>query len=99
MPIKAINRCQSTSHKTHQYLKCKPAITNAFDIEKELVRVRLCLVQGPRSAMICRFHRDIPNHRNSHVRMCFQTKRNNRYANEKDGYYAHDLEMENGKRI
>lgn len=56
--------------------------------------VRLRLVQSPRGAMICRFYRDISNDRNSHIRMCFQTKRNNRYANEEDGYYAHDLEME-----
>jgi hypothetical protein len=76
---------------TYQYLKCKPTITDAFDVKEKLVCICLRLVQGPRGAMICRFHRDISNHRNSHIRMSFQTKRNNRYANEEDGYYAHDL--------
>ena len=56
---------------THQYLEREPAITDAFDIEEELVCVGLWLVQGPCGAMISRFHCDISNDRNSHIRMCF----------------------------
>jgi hypothetical protein len=81
-------------NQTHQNFKCKPAIAYAFYVKEKLVCVRLRFVQCPRSSMIRRFHCDIPNDRNSHIRMGFQTKRNNRYANEKDGYYANDLEME-----
>lgn len=80
------NQCQ-----THQYFECKPTITDAFDVEEELVRVCLRLIQSPCGAMIGRFHRDISNDRNSHIRMCFQTERNDRYANEKDRNYADNL--------
>jgi hypothetical protein len=64
----------SINVETHQYLEREPTITDALDVEKELVCVRLRLVQGPRGAIIGRFHRDIPNDRNSHIRMCFQTE-------------------------
>lgn len=47
--------------------------------------------------MIGRLHCNILNHRHSHIRMCFQTKRNDRYAYEKDGYDADDLKMNRGK--
>jgi hypothetical protein len=84
---------------THQYLECEPAIAYAFDVEEKLVCVRLRFVQCPRNALVRRFHGDIPNVRHSHVRMCFQTERNNRYTNEKDGYNAHNLhEAERGER-
>lgn len=82
---------------THQNFECEPAIANALDVKEKLVCVRLRFVQRPRGAVVSRFNRDIPNNRNSHIRMCFQTKWNNRYANEKDGYYAHNLNMNTPK--
>lgn len=57
------------------------------------MRIRLRFVQGPRCSLIRCFHSDIFNRRNSHVRMSFQTERYDRYANEEDGYYAHNLNM------
>lgn len=82
---------------THQYLEGEPAIANAFDVKEKLMCIRFRFVQRPRDAVIRSFHGDILNCRNSHIRMCFQTKRNDRYANEKDGYDAHNLKATHGK--
>lgn len=87
-----LHECLNRIHRnTHQNLKREPPVANAFDVKEKLVCVRLRFVQCPRGALISRFHCDIFNCRNSHIRMCFQTKRNNRYANEKDGHNAHEL--------
>lgn len=78
---------------THQYLECKPTVANAFDVKEKLVRICLRFVQGPRCSLIRSFHSDVFNCRNSHVRVSFQTERYDRYADEEDGYYAHNLNM------
>lgn len=76
---------------THHYFKCKPCITERFDVEEEYVSICLLFVKRPCGTFVSCFNCDISNHRNSHIRMCFQTKRHNRYTNEEHGYNTNNL--------
>lgn len=82
---------KENANKTHQYFKCKPGIAYTFDVEEELMSVRFRFVHEPAGGMIRRFDCHCVDYRNSHVRMRFQTERNDRYTNEKNGYNSNYL--------
>lgn len=89
-----VNKLFGEWMKAYQNFKCKPTITNAFDVEEKFMCICLRFVENPCSCLICCIYCYIPNHRNSHIRMCFQTEWNDRYANEKDGNDADNLWVE-----
>jgi hypothetical protein len=77
--------------KTYQYFNSKPRVTHTFDVKEEQVGIRLLLIDKPTWRWVCCLHSYILNYWHSHVRMCFQTKWYNRYANEKNRYDANYL--------
>lgn len=56
---------------THHNLDGKPGIADALDVEEEHVRIRLLFVDEPARGVIRCCNGDIPNPRNSHIRMSF----------------------------
>lgn len=64
-------------------LQCKPGITHAFDVEKGHMCVCVRFVQHPRCAAISCSYGEVLDDRNPKIRMGFQAKGQDRYADEK----------------
>lgn len=63
-----------TRDEAHQDLDGEPRVAHGFDVEEGFVRVCLRFVQRPRRRIVRRVHRHVPDHRHSHVRVCFQAE-------------------------
>jgi hypothetical protein len=57
------------------------------------VGIGLRLVQCPGRRVERRVHRQVADHRNSHVRMRFQAERQDGNADEEHRYQTHNLEI------
>lgn len=77
--------------EAHDDLDGEPRVAHGFDVKEGLMGVGLRLVQRPSRRVGRRLHRNIPDHRNSHVRMCFQAERQDRDADKEDRYQSHNL--------
>lgn len=78
-------------YKTHQNLQREPCIADALDVEKCYVRISLRLIQHPSHTAVGRFHRGVSYHRNAHIRMGFQAKRQYRHTYEEHRYHTNYL--------
>lgn len=77
--------------EAHEDLDGEPRVADGFDVEEGLVGVGLRLVQRPSRRVGRRLHCQIPDDWHSHIRMCFQTERQDRDADEEDRDQAHNL--------
>lgn len=76
---------------THQNLDREPRVADTLDVKEEHVRISFLLVDEPTRSILVGCDGDIADYRNSHIRMGFQTERNNRYTNEEHRNYTNYL--------
>lgn len=81
---------------SYQYLKGKPGITNAFNVEEGYVRIGLCLVQKPAGSSVRSSNCHIPDNGHPHIRMGLQAERQDRDADEEHRNHANSLKFKNG---
>ena len=77
--------------ESHDNLHREPRVAYTLYVEEGLVWVRLVLVEGPVERVVARLYGDVAYERDSHIRVGFETKRDDGDDDEEHGYHSDDL--------